>query len=462
MKRIITFISPLILIAIVACQKIEGNQLVELGDQQILLIEHVDIFDGYSPELIKNQSVLLKDGIIAKIGNYIQSEAGWKLIDGNGKTLLPGFIDAHVHLSGSGAVPWENYKANLNFNLEAYLYAGVTTVYDLGGIGGNLEKIQQKVIAGNIPGPNIYHTHIPITVKNSHPIPLTEQMLPWPLKSMVNGISPTIERPLEAETLLKKYIKSEVDFVKVIMDQIPPGSPEMSYKQLKAIVSEAHNLDKKVIVHIGSPDNAINALKAGADALAHGIWRGELTPQQADEIASYGKPIIYTLSGFTNVAAIHDGKFQPSEIDQELVPKVILDPVTGQDGLLARDQAVMSDFFADVKLHEQSWKSNFNLLLERNVTILVGTDSNLPGTYAGSTYFQELSLLQQFGMAPIDILRGATALNAKLFLSNPNFGTVSEGKKADLILVNGNPLKDLSTVFQPFIILKDGKLINRL
>jgi imidazolonepropionase-like amidohydrolase len=253
-----------------------------------------------------------------------------------------------------------------------------------------------------------------------------------------------------------------IDYVKVICDQIPPGSPEMNLKQLTALVLAAHQSNKKVFVHIGSPENAIDAIKAGADILAHGIWRGKLTPEQADFIADSKTPLIYTIAGFHNVSEIHKGSFCPHEIDSILVPENVLNPVTGQQGMEVHDQAVMNAFFADVAKQSEFFEENFKLLLNRNAPIHIGTDSNLPGTYAGTTYFQELDLLKQYGMSNFELLKAATYSNAHLFLDNPDFGEVAEGKKANLLILNGNPLTDLNFVKSPQFILKNGEFIKRL
>ena len=448
-------------ITLCACQnhidkKVDGLELTN----NYLILKNVDIFNGKDSVLIRNKDVLIENGQITNIKDVIDAAGGaWKSIDCKGKTLMPGLIDAHVHLSGSGCVAWDKVPADIAYNLSAYLYAGITTVYDLGGLAGDLGKVQQDVKNHHILGPDIYHTHIPITVKNSHPIPLTEEMLPFPLKSMVNTISPTINKVEEADKVIGNYVKQGVDYVKIICDQIPPGSPEMSYNQLKALIDVAHKRNKKVFVHIGSPENAVNAVKAGADVLAHGVWRGKLKPEQADIIAKANIPVIYTLAGFHNVKAIYNGTFEPSQHDHNLVPKNILDPVTGENGKDVRDQKIMNLFFKDVDTQSPFWLANFKMLYERGVPILVGTDSNLPGTYAGSTYFQELNTLSEFGMSNYDILKGATYLNSKIFIDNPDFGTIAIGKQANMLLLNGNPLEDLNWIEAPEYIFLNGQIV---
>ena len=428
-----------------------------------ILIQNVSIFNGKDSVLQTNMNVIIEDGMIKSIKHKeaLIIPKKYHIINGTGKTVIPGLIDSHVHLQGNGSVPWEKVQFDIENNLSAYLYSGITTVYDLGGLSSKSEKFKRSIHEGKFIGPDIYHSHIPITVKNSHPIPLTKEMLPWPLKSLVGAISPTISSPEDAKKLLKSYSKQKIDYVKIICDQIPSGTPEMSFENMKAICDESHQLGFKVFAHIGSPQNAVDAVSAGVDVLAHGIWRGKLTESQADIIAKSGVPVIYTLAGFINVNDINHGHFTPSEIDELLIPKGVICPVKDSNGLDVQHQEVMSAFFNDVSESEPYWLSNFKLLNKRNVPIIIGTDSSLPGTYAGSTYYQEIDELSEFGLTNFDILRGATSLASELFLNNPNFGTVEIGKKANLLIVKGNPLLDLSTIKYPELILLNGEMIIR-
>ena len=454
----------LFIVVVTACQSVADRMLVKIKEGSTTIwITDVTIFNGKDSVLIPHQQVLIEDGFIRQITDTLpdQNDRNTMVIDGGGKILMPGLIDAHVHLSGSGAVPWKNISANPDYNLSAYLYTGITTVYDLGGMAKDISQLAEKVEQGELLGPTVYHTHLPITVKNSHPVPLAQIMLPWPLKSLANTITPTIDQAAEAPDIIQKYSERGVDYVKIACDQIPPGSPKMSFEQLRALIDEAHKLDKKVFVHVGSPENAVHAARAGADVLAHGIWRGRLNPSQADTIASYHIPVIYTLAGFHNVSQINQGTFTPSALDQELVDERILTPVSEEKGKDVHTQAVMNRFFEDVERHEQHWQHNFTLLHERKVPMAVGTDSNLPGTYAGSTYFQELKLLQDYGLSTFEVLRAATYLNATLFLDNPDFGTIEEGKRANLLLLEGNPLENLKLLQAPSIIIMNGKIIEK-
>lgn len=446
------------------CSNHYTKKLIKKSDEtSVILIKNVDIFNGKDAEIIKNKDVVLEDGNIKIITeNFTSNDKKYTIVDGEGKTLMPGFIDAHVHLSGNGAVSWEKVSTDETYNLAAYLYAGITTVYDLGGLASDTKKLSEKVKSGKIIGPNIYNSHLPITVKNGHPVPLTKELLGFPLKMFVNSLVPTIEKKEDATEIIDDYIENKIDFVKIIYDQIPSNAPEMKFDELKALIDASHKKGYKVFVHIGSPQNAVDAINAGADILAHGIWRGKLTPKQADVIAKSKIPIIYTLAAFQNVHTIHQGEFQPNNYDTLLVPKIILKPVTKENGLDVKKQKAMGAFFADVTNNNPFLFDNFQLLLERNAKIIVGTDSSLPGTYAGSTYFQELDALKNYGLSNFDILTGATYESSKLFLENPDFGIIEEGKKANLLLINGNPLENSELVKSPEKIFMEGNIIDRI
>lgn len=445
-----------------SCAEYYTKQLLrEGGDKLPILIKNANIFHGKDSLLILDKDVVVEKGRIKMITENFKpkDEETYYTIDGKGKTIMPGLIDAHVHLSGSGAVPWQNVGADEAYNLAAYLYSGITTVYDLGGMASDIEKLSEKVEIGELLGPTIYHSHIPITVKNGHPIPLTKEILNWPLSALVNTLAPTIEKVDEAEEFINEYLEKNVDYVKIIYDQIPPGSPEMSYEVLKALIDQVHDKGYKVFVHIGSPENAVDAVNAGADILAHGIWRGKLTSEQANLIAESKVPMIYTLAAFINVDKINKGQFYPNSRDTLLIPKVILDPVTGKNGLDVESQKAMNAFFDDVSDKSKFLLDNFKLLKERNVQVILGTDSSLPGTYAGSTYLQEIDALKAYGLSNFEILTGATYQASKLFLENPDFGSIEIGKKANLLLINGNPLENIELVKTPETILMNGKII---
>lgn len=458
----------LILFFSISCKNYYKKDLLQRQQKNTsILIKNVSIFNGKDSLVIPAKDVVLEEGKIKAItatgkNKELYSDKNIKIINGTGKTLMPGLIDTHVHIGASGAPPWKKIKADVNYNLSAYLYAGITTIYDLGGASKSLEKLALKIENRKLLSPSLYHTHTPITIKNGHPIPLIKDFINWPLTPLVNKIVPTVKNKVHAKQLIEKYTQKDIDYVKIMYDRIPPSAPLMSFEILETLIEEAHKKGYKVFVHVGSPENAVDAIKAGADVLAHGVWRGELSAEQADIIANSKTPIIYTLSIFENVHLMNTSAFYPSKYDTILVPKAVLEPVTGKINPEHRGKLKhLNHFLEDVTEKRTHWKANFKLLNNRNATILVGTDSQQPGAYAGSSYFNEIDMLKDYGLSNYKILKGATYLPSTLFLKQPDFGQVKIGFKADLLLLNSNPLDNIDAIKQPELIIKAGQIIEK-
>ena len=150
LNKILLFLSVLFLFG---CKDYYTKKLVEKSDNTFpVLITGVNIFNGKDSTLILNKDVLVENGFIKNITDHFIPVKGksYITINGKGKTLMPGLIDAHVHLSGSGSVPWENVKANEAYNLSAYLHSGITTVYDMGGMASGMEKLSKKTECNGI------------------------------------------------------------------------------------------------------------------------------------------------------------------------------------------------------------------------------------------------------------------------------------------------------------------------
>ncbi len=122
---------------------------------------------------------------------------------------------------------------------------------------------------------------------------------------------------------------------------------------------------------------------------------------------------------------------------------------------------LMVRFIQDLDKYRPYWRGNLDKLRKYGAKIAIGTDSSLPGSYPGSSLYTEFKLLSGYGMSNFELLSAATHLNSKLFLENPSFGTIETGKKANVLLLNENPLTLLSTIENPHTIISNGKIIKR-
>ena len=446
----------------VACilEELPTRPLVRLGPvEPVLVLRDVRVFPATGPEFLEHQDVVVEAGVIAALratGGPLP--AGARVIEGHGeRTLLPGLVDAHVHLLSSGGAPWQTYGFAPEHNLEAHLYAGVTTVFDLGGFAGDLAALAVRVEAGELPGPRIFHTDQPITAPGSHPLPTARELLPWPLGQLLPLLIPAVATPTQARAAVDAIADKGVDYIKAICDHIPADSPDLDADSLQAIVAAAHARGLKAFVHIGSAEEAVRAVRAGADLLAHGV-RDPLTPAQAAELARV--PMVVTLAAWLGVAAIEEGAYTPSALDHAITPPQILDAVAGPAGARMATIPVLGDMARSVD--PAVMQANVRLLHAAGATLLVGTDSALPGAYPGGGLHEELRLLHTAGVPVADLLLGATSRAAQVVRAQPDFGAVAPGLVADLLLIEGDPRVDIGATSRIALVVRAGRVVERL
>lgn len=439
-------------------------QLVRPGPTgEVIVFQSVRVFTGADATPLAEQDVVVRDGRIATVAATGQpTPEGARVIPGAGRTLLPGFVDAHVHLGGQAGLPEQDVPADPEFALRALLFAGVTTVYDLGGQIGDTLELRKRVRAGEIPGPRIFAASIPITAPDSHPIPTARALLPIPLSWMVGLLVPQIDQPGEAATLVDDAIEAGADYIKIIVDHIPPGSPAMQARELKALIDASHARERRAVVHIGDAEQAADAARAGADVLAHGIWRGPMTDEQLAAIAADGMPVIYTAWGWDSLADLAEGTYQPTALDQQIMPRAAWGPLTGPASVnQLREVEVLWPFAQESARWRAERASHIKRMHDAGVPIIVGTDSPLPAIYPGAAYHREMATLVAAGVPPVEVLLGATGRAAAL-IPGAEFGVIAPGRPADLVLVEGDPLADIAAAAEIVAVVAGGRWIERL
>jgi imidazolonepropionase-like amidohydrolase len=425
-----------------------------------IFFHDVAVFTGEGPASLAHQDVLVRGEAIVSIApTGAAAPEGAEIVEGAGRTLLPGFIDAHTHVSGSGAPPWAPARVTDEHELEAYVYAGITSTFVLGGLAPALAGLDRKAAEGALIGPRLYFTHLPITAPGGHPLVVGKELMPFPLGALVAAMIPTASDAASAERAVAGTTKHPVSFVKAMVDHLPPSAPAMEEATLRAIVEASHRAGKKVFVHVGSADDALVAVRAGADVLAHGVYRGEITAEQAAEIARRKVPVIFTLAGWVRTAQLAHGTFRPSALDEATVPRPILDSLRGEAGRAFAAKGALAEFVHGLLESEPHWLGNVRRLREAGVTLLVGTDSPLPAIFPGSSFHAEMELLAEAGVPPAEILLGATSRAADV-LALPQ-GRVAAGRPADLVLVRGDPTARLADAAEIERVVLRGRVVKR-
>jgi imidazolonepropionase-like amidohydrolase len=388
------------------------------GDE---LIQRVNVFDGKL--LLVNQSVLIRDGRIAQVASSIDA-AGAEIISGKGRTLIPGLIDAHTHVRSA-------------LDLEKALAFGVTTVLSLNmdpALAARLKK----------PAPDradLLSAGSAATVPDGHG---TE--FGWRV--------PTLTAPNQAQAWVDARIAEGSDFIKIMYEyggeHGRSARPSLDPETLSALIRAAHARGKLAIVHIHTAEQALGAIVAGADGLAHLYLSGaeEITPQVVEQAARHRVFVIPTLTLLQSVCGQMPGK-QVLE-DARLRRFVLDDDLEPLGRAISKEPATECGRPSTVTAQ----------LVAAKVPILAGTDEPKPGVVIGASLHVELTALVSAGLDPIDALAAATSVAAKAFHLNDR-GRVAPGMRADLVLVDGNPAVDISTTRNIVSVWKGGVRFDR-
>lgn len=382
------------------------------------LIRNVAVFDG--TRSLGRHGVLIRAGKIADVDYRGAPTADMKVVDGTGKTLLPGLIDSHVH-----AFQGQD---------DALLF-GVTTQLDMFSAPVSTKAIRARMASGtNSKAADIFTSGILATVPKGHG---TEYGFPIP----------TLTTPAEADAWVDARIAEGSDYIKIIDE---PGTtvgrpfPTLDRATIHALIVAAHKRGKLAVVHAQSLATATESIEEGADGLAHlfiDLDGGSAFAQLAKAHHVFVVPtysVFEVFSGRSGGAALLD---RPAL--NGLLPKTAVSTL---------HQSFGSDRSAKLDALEAA---NITALAKAGVPILAGTDAGNPGTWYGLSVHRELDLLVKAGLSPIQALTAATAAPASAFRLADR-GRIAPGLKADLLLVDGDPTRDIGAVHDIVEIWKDG------
>lgn len=451
-------IAALFLLALTGCTT--THDLVRLPDvpPSAVFIEDVSVLDVETGTAVTHRDVLVEKGRIARIAaaGTFEAPRSAERIDGRGATLLPGLVDMHVHLAAPSGPRWVTSLPDDDANLQALLYAGVTTVLDLGDLAPAAFERRDRIARGEQLGPTSYEAGPILTVTDGHPVAIFRENLPWFLTwYVIPRMSREVDTPDQARAAAAEIAAMKPDVMKVSVDRIPPDAPRISNEALAAGIAEAKRHGIRSVAHIGTAQDAIDAAEAGVAAWAHGVYKETLTDEEVVEIASFGIPMAPTLVVFESFAGVGQ-TFEPTPLERE-----IADPAS-----LAAMNEVPEDFDLTVAEYMRpllpGGRENVRRLHEAGVTILAGSDTQA-GLFAGASLHRELALLVEAGLTPGEAIRAATLDPARFLTQSttPEFGRVAVGTRADLLLVEGDPAADVGNLAHIRAVLKDGVPLER-
>ncbi len=393
---------------------------------QPLWIEHVRVFDGN--RVLANTNVLVEGSEIRAVGSAAKKPANALVVDGTGKTLLPGLIDAHTHTIEVPALR------------QAPVF-GVTTDLDMFTEPKSAASIKQQQKEGKLADyVNLRSAGYLATAPGGHG---TEYGL----------VVPTLTKPDEAQSWVDARIAEGSDYIKAVYDDaLEYGSghatPTISPEILKALGVAAHKRGKMLVVHIGSLQQAKTAIEAGADGLVH-LFVGPSSDAEFPKLASSHH--IFVIPTLTVLQSICATPFNAALADDPQIKPYLLPTSIA---------AMKRTFPMGTKISCEGAYEAVRQLKAVGVPILAGTDAGNPGTTQGASVHGELELLVRSGLTPMEALHDATAASAAAFHLDDR-GVIAPGKRADLVLVNGDPTTDIRKTRDIAAVWEAGHEIDR-
>ena len=445
----------------------------DLGRRITYLIKDARIFTG-DGGVIERGAVLTSDGKIAEIytGAAPKAEAVKAVeIDGAGKTLLPGLIDAHVHIGAAGGF-WKNasdYPAKWPTRvLKAYLYSGVLAVKSAGDTLPSLQDARKLVDAGEELGSELFVSGPLFTAEGGHGTEYLKgewmNRLPESArKTMAEEFVRTPKNADEARAQVAELKRRGVDAIKGVLEAGMPGMAfnRMDGSILRAVVEEAHRQGLPVSIHTGDVQDVKDAIAMGVESIEHGSMRQEIPDEVFQRMKQAGVAYDPTLTVVEGLVAY--ARRSPEPLDRSLVQQV------GPRKLIEDTRAVLASKWGETleqhadRLERTKAVSvrNLHAAYRNGVTLVAGTDAGNPLTFHGPAVHRELQLWVEAGIPPTVALQAATRNNARLLRADQRLGAIRKGFDANVILVDGDPLREISATERISTVLFKGERIRR-
>ncbi|MDR0322220.1 MAG: amidohydrolase family protein [Treponema sp.] len=400
--------------------------------QQTTAIINAKVFDGEN--LINDTTVLIKDGYIQAVGGAVPTDA--IIIDAGGATLIPGLIDAHVHTNIDG--------------LRDALKFGVTTEL---AMNGSWPERKRKKVAKRNDIADVRASGMGVVPPGGHPTQYMANSSNLLLRYFYSY--PFVSTPNEAEKFIAKQVATGADYIKIFIEDGTivghPNLPTPSNETIHAAVLSAHKHNKMALFHATTAAGSKQAIEAGADGLMHLFVDVPHTLELIEAIAKSGAFVVPTLALTSSAFGKNGAALSSDERVRSRLNAKWLDHLSGS--INTYPQGNLDYIFASViALHQAG------------IDILAGSDVSEPipglgGLAHGATLHHELQMLVAAGLEPVEALRAATSIPARRF-GLTDRGRIAPGLIADLILIDGNPLVNISDTLSIRSVWHRGELLN--
>ena len=404
--------------------------------QQVTAVTHAVLIDGNGGEPVPDAVVVIRGSVIEVVGpaRSVLVPRSANVIDAHGRTLMPGLADMHVHLMGG----WDGEHVDMlgyQRYLNSLLYAGVTTVLDMGNVHPYIQQLRHEIAAGRILGPRIY--------------------LAGPVMDGPDPFWPPISYVVSSEAQLPSYVNqlkmARVDVVKAYVG--------LSERLLTGLVREASKESLRVFVHSWSLGSA-DVVRTGIAAFAHVDYDLPLSDETVQLMRQRGVAAITTLATIESLSRrrLADLTF----LSGPLVARVTRPQFLAALRTMASGGPTPAESSAMVSgsTHLHTDMRNVKRLIDSGVLVAAGTDAPYPGVFLGEGLHRELELLVEAGLTPLQAISVATK-NAALLMEDTTWGTITVGKRADLLIINGDPAHRIADSRNIEMVILRGQVLNR-
>ena len=404
-----------------------------------IVIKGGKLIDGNGGPVLQDSAVVLKDSKIVSVSTIdrLGSTPNATVIDVSGKTVLPGFIDMHIHGTTSEfnlekrikmPITLKILRAIKNFKLT--LDAGVTTARDAGGADLG---VKNAIAEGTILGPRLLIAISVLSISGGHDDFIYPSGIRVQLHELPGAPLGICDGPDEVRRVTRLILRAGADAIKlsatggIMSPGTEPGTPEFTVDEIRSAVEEAHVKGKKVFVHAHGARGIKNALKAGVDFIEHGT----LIDNEGIEL------MVKNGSYLTTTLSVLHALLKMSQNDPS-IPRPVVQELIGR--------------------HEESVKR----CLDAGVKIVMGTDA---GAVPHGTNLDELRLMVKAGLSPMQAIVASTKVPAESLDMLDRIGTLEAGKIADLVVVDGDPLSDITCLSQADnvkLVFKEGIIVKNI
>jgi imidazolonepropionase-like amidohydrolase len=431
-RSVVAVIAVLVLAGQIVTQQIVA-QIVAQQSSRSVVIHAGHLLDVTTGKLLSDQTIVIADGKIVSVGGAAEAKAPADAIriDFPNATVLPGLIDAHTHLTMDPKFGYERLGLSIPRetltgakNARITLQAGFTTVRNVGADGYSDVALRDAINAGDVPGPRMLVSGPPLTITGGH---ADNNLLPFEYHATAEGVADGEDA---VRHMVRQNIKYGADLIKfmasggVLSKGDDPQASQYRLEEMKAIVAEAHRLGRKVAAHAHGAQAILWASEAGVDSIEHGSYIDDAAIAEMKKNGTYLVPTLYLGDWFLeNAEIIHLPEF-----------------------LQAKAKAVIP-----------AARKHIAHAFASGVKVAFGTDA---AVYPHGLNAHEFAVMVKLGLSPLQAIQAATINAADLLGWAGQVGSLEPGAWADIVAVDGDPLKDVTTLERVKFVMKGGEVVK--